>query len=811
MTSESILLGLGFAPSKVANLCRDPDALSRIMQLIDAGGVGNTNTLSAHQMGLVAALALNGGNVDAGERSYTLRCVLADEIGSQVQLAEALDYFKRGGDINDEAAFRSACGAGIKLTRDNISAVLKPKVEASAAGWEDLRATLAALKLAPELKWADPALLREETEAAFAGRFGARADQVNKTKGKGKDKKASTEGTTISSLPTKIFEEGFLASLHKPGENPQLEDKLRLAHLEATGGKVVTRFPPEPNGFLHIGHAKAIAINFGYANYHGGLCILRYDDTNPSKEAQVYFDNILTTIRWLGIEPNKVTYSSDYFGALFDKAVQLIKKDKAYVCLCTYEERGRGRGSRGKEDSRQECVHRTRPVEESLAMFEQMKDGHPDLFTATLRMKQDLTDPNPQMWDLVAYRSHAHPHPRTGTHWRIYPTYDFTHCLVDSFENISHSLCTSEFVASRQSYEWLCHALEVYTPRQYEYGRLNLTHTVMSKRRLHALIHDGRVGGWDDIRLPTLVALRRRGVPPEAIMTFVRGLGVTTAMAVTDLVKFEESVRQYLEPSTPRLFLVLRPVKVIIENLPTGFLLMVEKPHHPKNPSMGTSTVPFTRVVYIDADDFRVSVSKGYLRLVPGGSVGLLHVPHPITCTSFEADTAGNVHTIVAHYHDDGQPIPKPKAFIHWVADCPEQQSPVRVKKVRLVGPLFESSSPSDEEGIDENSLSTFTEALIDVGFWEVAKEALRASREAARKHISATSISTGVPQITEADLVGPECVRFQGTRVGYFCVDSDSTVPQALLELGHSSNQVQLVLNRIVSLKDGDASRLTR
>ncbi|KAJ7714060.1 glutaminyl-tRNA synthetase [Mycena metata] len=744
---SALLLALGLAPGKVANICRDPDAVARVMQLVDAGA------------GFVASLALNGGSIDGGQRLYILRYVVEDEIASQIQLTEAINYFKKDGDLEDEVAFRAACGAGIKLTREDIYATVKSKVKTSVASWDDLRTTLAALKLAPELKWADPVILREETEAVLTVLSGSRAEQVD----------------TISSPPNNIFQEGFLPSLHKPGENPQIDDKLRLEHIGATGGKVVTRFPPER-------YAKAIAVNFGYAEYHGGRCILRYDDTNPSKEAQLYFDNILTTIRWLGIEPDRVTYSSDYFDTPFEKAVELTKKDKAYVCLCTFDE--------------------------SLAMFEQMKEGHPDLVSASLCMKQDLEDPKPQMWDLVAYRSHAHVHPRTGTRWKIYPTYDFTHCLVDSFENISHSLCTSEFAGSRQSYEWLCHALEVYTPRQYEYGRLNLTHTVMSKRRLHRLIHDGLVDGWDDIRLPTLVALRRRGVPPEAIMDFVRGLGVMTAMAVTNLVKFEESVRRFLEPLVPRLFLVLRPVKVILENLPDDFLLMVEKPYHPKNPNIGTSTVLFTRVIYIDADDFRVSSSNDYLRLSPGGSVGLLHVPHPITCISFEADDAGNVQTIIARYHNDGSTFAKPRAFIHWVADCPEQQSPVRVDQARLVGPLFKSPNPSGEEGIDENSLDIYTDAMIDVAFWTVTKDALRASREAARARIAAATNSSAVRPITEAELMGHECVRFQGTRVGYFCLDSDSSL--SVLHLGSSTREA-LVLNRIVSLKDGDASRVAK
>ncbi|KAJ7471783.1 glutaminyl-tRNA synthetase [Mycena latifolia] len=802
---QVVLLDPGLAPSKIASLSRNKDALSRFTRMVKISGFPERK-LPLHQTGLLMSLAVNAGSLDAETCAFISRHVLEDQILTNTQLTEAIRYFERGGDLNDEAAFRSASGAVlINAFRDTSDT---SGYTFDVADWNDLRTTLAALKLGPQLCWADPAILKEETEMVFAQRLGPRPNQIKpKTKTALKPVKvlvlaSGQERRTYVLIATPdIFKEGFLASLHKPGENPQVNENLRVEHLKATGGKVITRFPPER-------HAKAITVNFGYANHHGGLCYLRYDDTNPSKEEQVFFDNVLNTIRWLGIEPDKVTYSSDYFDTLFDKAVELIKKGKAYVCQCTQEELEHGRGSKGQTQSRQECVHRRRPIDVSLAMFEQMKDGNPNLKNATLRMKQDLTDPNPQMWDLVAYRGHSDPHPRTGARWKIYPTYDFTHCLVDSIENISHSLCTSEFAASRQSYEWLCHALEVYTPRQYEYGRLSLTHTVMSKRHLHKLVQGGQVTGWDDIRLPTLIALRRRGVPPEGILQFVRGLGVTTAMAVTDLVKFDESIRQFLEPSTPRLSLILRPVKLsIIENLPDDFLLMVEKPYHPKNPSMGTGSVPFCRAIYIDAEDFRIVGSKDYLRLIPGGSVGLLHVPYPITCTSFHTDNQGNIHTIIAHY-DDAQPIVKPKAFIHWVAECPSQGSPVRVNQTRLVGPLFNSLNPSkdSEAEIDENSLDVIHGALIEVGFWEIAKRAIDAASEIARSRITTTPARPEIPPLTEAQLVGPECVRFQASRVGYFALDSCTDVSALGLAAHPISNDqtIHIVLNRIVSLKNG-------
>jgi glutaminyl-tRNA synthetase len=321
-----------------------------------------------------------------------------------------------------------------------------------------------------------------------------------------------TEATPVEADPNAMFRDGFLSKLHKPGENPQRRPELKEQHLRATNGRVVTRFPPEPNGFLHIGHSKAIAIDFGYARYHGGECILRFDDTNPEAEEEKYFESILATVRWLGFEPTKITYSSDYFQRLYDLAVDLIKRGKAYVDHSTGEEINAGRGGKDR-GPRKANKYSTRPIEESLQEFEDMKNGKYRAGTVTLRMKQDLEgNGNPQMWDLIAYRVLDAKHLRTGSTWCIYPTYDFTHCLVDSFENISHSLCTTEFVLSRESYEWLCDALDVYKPRQYESGRLNLEGTITSKRKILKLIKEGYVQDWDDPRLFTLVALRRRGI-----------------------------------------------------------------------------------------------------------------------------------------------------------------------------------------------------------------------------------------------------------------------------------------------------------
>ncbi|KAG6337225.1 hypothetical protein ID866_1855 [Astraeus odoratus] len=600
-----------------------------------------------------------------------------------------------------------------------------------------------------------------------------------------------------------VFEEGFLGALHKPGGNPQLHPHLREQHLAFTGGQVLTRFPPEPNGYLHIGHCKAIFVNFGYAAHYGGKCYLRFDDTNPEKEEGRYFDSIIEVVHWLGFEPWRITYSSDYFDKLYDLAEELIKRDKAYVCHCSQEQIKADRGE--KVSSPKACVHRSRPVDESLEEFRKMKDGYYRPKEAFLRMKQDLSDGNPQMWDLPAYRVLDAPHHCTGSKWKIYPTYDFTHCLVDSFENISHSLCTTEFIASRQSYEWLCDALEVYKPRQSEYGRLNIQGTISSKRKILQLVEEKYVSGWDDPRLYTAIALRRRGIPPEAILNFVSTLGVSTATSNIQITRFEQSVRQYLEGTAPRLLMVLRPLKVTIENIPADYVLMVEKPLHPKVPGLGTSLVPFTRTIYIDADDFRLEDSKDYFRLAPGKTVGLFQAPHPITCTSYIKDpSTGQVTEVMCRLED--RDARKPKAFIQWVAEHAPSGSPVRVDETRLFHPLFKSDNPlavvpDFRADINPNSMEVIRGAMIEVGFWSLARESMAKAMEESCARIGKLKS----PAVTAEQLVGKECVRFQGLRVAYFALDKDSRVT-ALDQPSTTNDRTQgdyIVLNRVVSLKE--------
>ncbi|EGO27801.1 hypothetical protein SERLADRAFT_414058 [Serpula lacrymans var. lacrymans S7.9] len=746
---------IGLTQSKAAEASKNPKSAGVLRDVIVTHGLADVG-LDEKQAVLFAALAgqlIKVEGMGESERDYVVKAILEGKLKSVDQVTAATKYLESNPGPIDDNEFNKYCGVGFTITAEELlSSAIRYIEDSTVAGWANLGPTISGLKATPELRWANPLEMKNAVEKAFTEKFGTR--EVGKPKGKepkkegsAKPKAAATETASLASTSTNtrksVFEEGFLGALHKPGENTQIHPHLREQHLASTNGLVFTRFPPEPNGFLHIGHSKAIFVNFGYAAHHGGKCYLRYDDTNPEKEEARYFESILETVRWLGYEPWKITYSSDYFDQLYDLAVELIKRDKAYVCHCSQEEIKANRGE--KVSAPKACAHRARPVEESLIEFEKMKNGHYRPKEANLRMKQDLTDGNPQMWDLTAYRVLDATHHRTGDKWKIYPTYDFTHCLVDSFENISHSLCTVEFIASRQSYEWLCDALEVYKPRQSEYGRLNVQGTVMSKRKILTLVNENYVNGWDDPRLYTLIALRRRGIPPGAIKSFVSTLGVSTAASNIQVARFEQTVRQYLEGTAPRLLMVLLPLKVTIENLPEDYVLMVEKPLHPKVPELGTSTIPFTRTIYIDADDFRLEDSKDYFRLAPGKTVGLFQAPHPITCTSYKTDpTSGDVIELICRLEDSGS-AKKPKAFIQWVAEHKASGSPVRIDETRIFYPLFKSDNPlaaipDFKADINPDSLEVIKGAMVEVGFWPLAKRLLenaRAESKAQAEHVS--------------------------------------------------------------------------
>lgn len=687
---------------------------------------------------------------------------------------------------------------GITVTPEQITAAIAEYINTNkenivANRYKTLGPTLANARKIEALRWADGGKVKNEIEAQYLALLGPK-DERDAPQKKKKEPKAAkvnnakSETTTQNDnnvdLATKVFFEGELGKLHKAGENKQIKPELMEEHLKATGGKVVTRFPPEPNGYLHIGHAKAINVSFGYARAHKGVTYLRYDDTNPEAEEEKYFTSILETVKWLGFEPFKITYSSDYFQQLFDLAVKLIKKGLAYTCQCTGEEINACRGGKDHGE-RRACAHRERPMEETLDQFMKMKEGRYKEGEVTLRMKMDLENGNPQFWDLIAYRVLYTPHFRTHDQWCIYPTYDFTHCLVDSFENITHSLCTTEFRQSRESYYWLVDAVEVYKPVQWEYGRLNVTGTIMSKRKILKMVNNNYVNDWDDPRLYTLVGIRRRGVPPEAINNFVLELGVTTSQSTIEVQRFDTKTREYLDKTTPRLMAILDPIRVVLTNVADDYLEECIAPNKPRDPAMGEHTIPFTKVFYIDRSDFREEDSKGYYRLAPGKSVGLLFAKHPVHCTGFKKDADGKVTEIECTYENEG-PFKKPKTYIHWIAESPKHNSPVKLDELRIYERLFKHDNPETVEGgylndINTHSLQIVKGAIAEVGIYD---------------HIADWVKKTGGKD--------KESMRWQFTRTGYFCLDKDTEFDVELVKAGKVKEGLKnLVVNRTVSLKE--------
>ena len=510
-------------------------------------------------------------------------------------------------------------------------------------------------------------------------------------------------------------------------------------------GKVHTRFPPEPNGYLHLGHAKSICLNFGVAKEFNGLCNLRFDDTNPTKEDTEYVESIREDVRWLGGDwGDREFYASNYFDKLYGYAEQLIKMGKAYVDDLTADEIREYRGTLTQPG--RESPYRNRSVEENLDLFRRMRAGEFADGTHVLRAKIDMASPNLVMRDPTLYRIRHATHHRTGDKWCIYPMYDFTHPLSDSIEGITHSLCTLEFVNNRELYNWVLETLNVYHPEQTEFARLNLTYTVLSKRKLIQLVKEGYVKGWDDPRMPTLSALRRRGVPPEAIRDFCQRIGMAKSEAVVEYGLLEFCIREYLNAHAPRWMAVLNPVRLVIDNYPEDQEDVFEMPLYPDDDSFGSRKVPFTRELYIDRDDFRLDQPKKYYRLAPGPEVRLRYA-YFVTCTDVVKDAEGNVQEIHCTYDPasrggnspDGRKV---KGTIHWVSA--KYALPA---EVRLYEQLF---SVADPNNVPEGK--TFLDYINPDSLRTVS----------ARLEPAMAQIRTG------------ETVQFE--RVGYFCKDRDST-----------------------------------
>jgi glutaminyl-tRNA synthetase len=530
---------------------------------------------------------------------------------------------------------------------------------------------------------------------------------------------------------------------------------------------VVTRFPPEPNGYLHIGHAKSICLNFGIAEEFGGRCHLRFDDTNPAKEEQEYIDAIERDVRWLGFDWGKHLYhASDYFDQLYEWAELLIRAGKAYVDDQTPEQMRVNRGT--LTEAGKDSPFRNRSVDENLDLFRRMKAGEFPNGARVLRAKIDMASGNINMRDPTLYRIVKAPHPRTGTKWPIYPSYDFAHGQSDAIEGITHSICTLEFEDHRPLYDWFLDNLPVPShPHQYEFARLNLTYTVLSKRVLTKLVQDGHVSGWDDPRMPTLAGLRRRGVPPAAIRDFIKRIGVAKANSVVDANMLDFSIREALNKIALRRMAVLRPLKVVIENCPEGQSEELDAGNHPDDPAAGTRKIKFGRELYIERDDFMQNPPKKFFRLSPGAEVRLRYA-YFITCREAVKNAAGEVIELRCSYDPatrggnapDGRKV---KATIHWVS-----ASASKVAEVRLYNPLFTKPDPKGGEGFEADLNPTSLEVIRDAR----------------------------IEPVLAAGSNLPDPIQFE--RQGYFALDPDSTADHP-------------VFNRTVGLRDTFAKEITR
>lgn len=531
--------------------------------------------------------------------------------------------------------------------------------------------------------------------------------------------------------------------------------------LNKNDGRVHTRFPPEPNGYLHIGHAKSICLNFGLAAEFEGLCNLRFDDTNPSKEDVEYVEAIKQDVRWLGFDwADREYYASDYFGQLYQWAVQLIKLGKAYVCDLSAEQVRQYRGTLTEPGRNSPC--RARSVEENLDLFERMRAGEFPEGSRTLRAKIDMASPNLNMRDPVMYRILHATHHRTGAKWCIYPTYDFAHGQSDSMEGITHSICTLEFEDHRPLYDWFLEQLKIHHPQQIEFARLNLSTTVMSKRKLLELVEEGYVTGWDDPRMPTIAGLRRRGYTPESIRDFCERIGVAKKNSTVNVAMLEHSLREDLNRRAPRVMAVLRPLKVVIENYPENQVEELEAVNNPEDPSMGTRKVPFSRVLYIERDDFHEDPPKQYFRLAPGREVRLRYA-YIVNCVSVVKDAeTGQVAELRCTLDPDtksGSALSgrRVKGTIHWVSAAHSVEA-----EARLYNHLFIRPDPEQvEEGSD----------------W--------------KSSLNPNSLVTLASCRVEPSLAGAEPgSRYQFERLGYFCVDTDSS-------------DGRMIFNRTVTLRD--------
>ncbi|KAH7516511.1 hypothetical protein FEM48_Zijuj10G0142900 [Ziziphus jujuba var. spinosa] len=778
-----LFLSIGLDERTAKNTVANSKVTANLIAVIHEAAV--TNGCSRSVGNLLYTVATKYPANALVHRPTLLEYVVSSKIKTTAQLEAAFTFFSNTGPEDFKLnEFEDACGVGVEVSEEEIKEAVNEIFEQNKEVIleQRYRINLGGL-YAPFWKkhpWADPKIVKKHFDDKLFELLGERTAADNeKVPKKKKEKPAKVEEKPVAESAAGQPSEDLNPFLifPQPEENHKVHTEVFFSdgsilrclntkdllekHLKLTGGRVQTRFPPEPNGYLHIGHAKAMFIDFGLAKDRGGGCYLRYDDTNPEAEKKEYIEHIEEIVKWMGWEPFKITYTSDYFQDLYDLAVELIRRGHAYVDHQTPEE------IKDYREKKMNSPWRDRPTAESLKLFEDMRRGLIEEGKATLRMKQDMQSDNFNMYDLIAYRIKATvtfvqftPHPHAGDKWCIYPSYDYAHCIVDSLENITHSLCTLEFETRRASYYWLLHSLGLYQPYVWEYSRLNVSNTVMSKRKLNRLVTEKWVDSWDDPRLLTLAGLRRRGVTSTAINAFVRGIGITRSdSSLIRVDRLEYHIREELNKTAIRTLVVLNPLKVVITNLEAGTTLDLDAKKWPDAQADDASAsykVPFSNVVYIEHSDFRLKDSKDYYGLAPGKSV-LLRYAFPIKCTDvILADDKETVLEIRAEY--DPAKKTKPKGVLHWVAEPSSGVDPLKVE-VRLFDKLFLSENPAE---LDDwlADLNPQSKVVIPNAY--------------------------AVPSLRNAAFSD----RFQFERLGYFALDKDST-------------SEKLVFNRTVTLRD--------
>jgi len=744
---EEKFLAISLDPKSVTQILKNEKLCVKLEEVLIEGDIKETDKNTGNLLYSVASKM----HVSAlAHRKIVVVYIKDGKLTSTPQVDAAMKFAKKFATAEslNMADFEKDTGVGVSFTDEEIVAGVQKVVQEHSEMLKEKRYRGAGIVLGAvnrALKWGNGKLIKTSFDDAILNLLGPKTEadtaKVKTKKVKVPKNKEVEEKKEVAEEP-----DDFLTGRAIP-EATNTEEQLKK-HLEFTQGKMYTRFPPEPNGFLHIGHAKAMHFNFGIAKKKNGFTYMRFDDTNPEAEKKLYIDSILENINWMGHEPWKITYSSDYFEELYQLAIKLIKKGKAYVCHQTGEEIEECR--KNKTDS----PYRTRSVEVNLKLFEDMRKGKYPAGGATLRMIGDMKHPNPQMWDIIAYRIKYVAHPHVGSKWCIYPSYDYTHCIVDSLENITHSLCTLEFEVRRESYYWLLWELDLYKPNVWEYSRLNIEHNVLSKRRLLKLVQGNHVRGWDDPRMLTINGLRRRGFTSKAITNFCESLGVTRNANMIPRHTLDFFLREDLNTISKRTMAVLDPIKVTITNFPEGkdFNLTALDNPQTKGEDLSTHPIALSNVVYISQADFKKEDVKKYFGLAPGKEVHLKNAFN-ITCNDFKCDENGKVTEINATADFDNKN--KPKGKIHWVSSAPGTE--VAKIEVRLYDYLFLAKDPMEFKDYLSN-LNPESEIIVE--------------------GLCDPSLLSAKP----GD-------KYQFERVGYFVCDQDST-------------KSKLVFNRACELK---------